>query len=628
MPGISNSRRRIESFLSGYKLLRDSLIGRTSISPLLAAARKEGISLDDAPRSPSFLKNGNAKRDNELPLSLKTLLNEEETRKEFIDHAAGYGKYLERTLAGLDLREEKNGPLALVLLELALAADRPIRELCGGLLKRIDPGRRPILYFFVLAVFREYLTLTWFSQRSRKSMDEVDGELMRSFRALLPGKRVRHKGKNRKNSPQITVGDGKTELSLSFEDDDISHLSRRMGFTFLLQNSISLYFMEDDQYREKNLVSLLGMTDQLFNAEKGVEDSDMVRYSFLRMVMLSSAGEDERSVEFYKHEIFDNEKFDMSDVYLGDLYFLGRCSLMAAEHALYYDPERANLFSAKSANWMLSCVNPKEVGLSLVTLSDSWRGLDNNPPALKAAVSAEELFDRLRFVLPLASARTSLAWVLLANEELKASEKKFTKAGRTFRKRGDTQGYIEALIGLLKINFSNDKRRKAKKILKNLALSLPVKQYPRLFSMLKEAVMENAWLREDRELGQMFERTRPVRLKKDLLKKIIAYAKDSHPNEFGAALTGKEVLTDLELLYSSTVNRTSVMFSKYDGAGSRITVDGFVHSHPSGAAIPSRADLRSFNLFVNNLIIGYPFTGDSIAAYDRVGNRLELEIVD
>ena len=604
------------------------MTGQISLTPLLTAAKKEGVSLEKTPDIPSFLAIEKEKQESELPSSLKTLLEEASYRKEFIEYSAGYKDYLERTLSRLDLREVKNGPAALILLELALAADCSMRDICKGLLKRIDSGRNPVLYFFVMAVFREYLTLTWFSQKSRKSMDEVDGELMRSFRQLLPGKRARNGGKKRRDTPHITVGDGKTELSLSFDDDNISHLSRRMGFTFLLQNSISLYFMEDSRYREKNLVSLLEMTDQMFQTVKGSKNRDMVRYSFLRMVMLSSAGEDERAVEFYKHEIYDKGEFNPSDMYLGDLYFLGRCSLMAAEHALYYDPERANLFAARSANWMLSCVNPKEVGLSLVTLSDSGMAFGKNSSALSAAGSAEDIFGRLGSALPLASARTSLAWVLLANEELKESEKNFTKAGRTFRKRGDTQGYIEALIGLLKIAFLRDKRRKAKKILKRIALSLPVKQYPRLFAMMKEEVMERQWLREDKELGQMFERTRPVRIKRALLKKIIAYAKDSYPNEFGAALTGKDALTDLELLYSSTVDRTSVMFSKYDGAGSRITVDGFVHSHPSGAAIPSRADLRSFNLFVNNLIIGYPFTEDSIAAYDRVGNRLELEIVD
>jgi proteasome lid subunit RPN8/RPN11 len=77
-------------------------------------------------------------------------------------------------------------------------------------------------------------------------------------------------------------------------------------------------------------------------------------------------------------------------------------------------------------------------------------------------------------------------------------------------------------------------------------------------------------------------------------------------------------------------NRNSFLFSLYSRFSQRnVPGEGVVHSHPSGSARPSRADLSMFGRFPGiNIIIGYPYSYDSMAAYDRLGNRVRLEIVN
>ncbi len=624
MPVNPRRRKKLEKFLTTYHKLREALKGNKPYSSLVAKARSEDLSLSEPPSCPDFFCDNPVIEKNGSYSIINSILDDT-SQKKFIQYSSDIGSYLENNIKKIDLEDDNYHPLVAVLLDLALAVDCDIPGICRRLLKKIDESNSLVLSFFVISTFREYLTLTWFSERSRKNTMDVDGLLIQAYRSLVSNKR---RSMKKRQGKYLSLGSGNTELELSFHDESEAYLSRRLAFIFMLQNSVSLYFIEDDQYREKTLATLLDTTDHLFGNCLRTDNYGFTRSRFLKMIMLSAAGEDERAVRFYEQEILKELKTLDKGSIIPERYYSARSSLIAGEYALSFSPKDAVTFVTLGASEMIHCTNLRETGLSLVALSDSTRSLDNADLAFKCASFAQRIFNTTGMELPLASARTSLAWALFSRVDLKESEKFFKKAGRVFKKKGDTQGYIEALMGILSVSFRREKRRKAKKILKTIVLTLPIKQYPGLFRILKEEVMAQSWLKEDNELGTMFEAGRSVRIRRKLVKKIIAYAKDSYPNEFGAALVGKEVLEELELLYSSQVNRSSVMFSKYDGAGSRITVDGFVHSHPSGAAIPSRADIRSFTMFVTNLIIGYPFTENSIAAYDRVGNRLEMEIVD
>ena len=580
----------------------------------------------DKKHSSMAKKDPHAKTDRKKPNErLESILNGLQKRTSSIKYSKELRTYLESSLLELDLEKRENHPLALIILELALVTDCNVGNLCVTVLDTLDEKKESVFAFFVLALFRKYLTLTWFSAKSRKNAEEADDRLIRAYLRLISKKGW---GNKKRKRSYLTIGSGSTELPLTFDDEISSVLSRTLGSIFVIHGSISLHFIEDHGYREKTLSQLLGITEQLFDSEALLIPRNRINYIFLRMMILSAAGEDEDAIRLYQDSFMGKEAAPLTDISIPDLYFLGRCASIAGQQALDLSPEDTIEYTSEAVIDMLLCGNVKETGLSLITYSESSRSLGRNSISRSAAEFGMEIFESMKLTHFSASARTSLAWALMEEGDLRASEKMFRKAGKVFKKKSDVQGYIEALIGILAVSFRREKQRKARRTLKRIAISLPVKQYPKLFRLLKREVMPQEWLRNDRELGQMFDRPRPVMITRALVMKIIEFAKSSYPNEFGAAIKGKDILTDLELLYSSSVNRNSVIFSKYDSAGSRISVDGFVHSHPSGAAIPSRADIRSFTMFVTNLIIGYPFTEDSIAAYDRVGNRLEMEIVD
>ena len=51
-----------------------------------------------------------------------------------------------------------------------------------------------------------------------------------------------------------------------------------------------------------------------------------------------------------------------------------------------------------------------------------------------------------------------------------------------------------------------------------------------------------------------------------------------------------------------------------------------VHSHPSGSAEPSIADLDNFFGLVS-LIVQYPYDDNDVFAWDSKGNPIKLEII-
>ncbi len=120
-------------------------------------------------------------------------------------------------------------------------------------------------------------------------------------------------------------------------------------------------------------------------------------------------------------------------------------------------------------------------------------------------------------------------------------------------------------------------------------------------------------------------------VKKGVMEDIIQFARNKHPEEFIAILEGNvkdDVLTITGLYYQSfkSSERTAVMDTFLPPATRGI---GSVHSHPSSNVRPSRADLRFFSKKgIVHFIIGYPYTENSMAAYDLDGNRLHFDIGD
>ena len=180
------------------------------------------------------------------------------------------------------------------------------------------------------------------------------------------------------------------------------------------------------------------------------------------------------------------------------------------------------------------------------------------------------------------------------------------------------------------IHMRSGDRRRAKRALLDLIARRPVKNHPEAYTILKEAVSGQDWLRSDPDTSELFDEEIAYSIDRSAVEEIVRRARDAFPNEFGAMLRGIPHITHIEPVLEGAGGRASFMFSLFDRLSQRaVQGEGVVHSHPSGSARPSKADLSMFSRFPGiNLIIGYPFSEDSIAAYDRLGNRVKLNIED
>ena len=121
-----------------------------------------------------------------------------------------------------------------------------------------------------------------------------------------------------------------------------------------------------------------------------------------------------------------------------------------------------------------------------------------------------------------------------------------------------------------------------------------------------------------------------VLIKRTVVEEIAAFAKANYPKEFSAFLNGR--IKDNKLVVEGIIyqnfqssENSSVITANLPLLSGNI---GTVHSHPGPRNLPSRADLQFFSKYGNvNLIIGRPYTAESIAAYDGSGRRIDFNIV-
>jgi proteasome lid subunit RPN8/RPN11 len=112
---------------------------------------------------------------------------------------------------------------------------------------------------------------------------------------------------------------------------------------------------------------------------------------------------------------------------------------------------------------------------------------------------------------------------------------------------------------------------------------------------------------------------------------IITYSKTHHPNEAILVLQGKKdkdeiVINGLIIPPFSMSGPYYSGFPVYD-LPFDLSYIGTAHSHPGGSNRPSLDDLNHYYGMVS-IIISHPYEDETIGAYDRNGNRLELRIVD
>jgi len=118
-----------------------------------------------------------------------------------------------------------------------------------------------------------------------------------------------------------------------------------------------------------------------------------------------------------------------------------------------------------------------------------------------------------------------------------------------------------------------------------------------------------------------------VKIRRDLLEALLEIAKENHPHEFFALLTGKKGVIE-EFVYIPFQQGEN--YASFDTSliplGMRIY--GTVHSHPSSNPTPSPEDLSTFASYGRvHIIIHYPYCRKCWRAYDPEGNIIEVEVV-
>ena len=122
---------------------------------------------------------------------------------------------------------------------------------------------------------------------------------------------------------------------------------------------------------------------------------------------------------------------------------------------------------------------------------------------------------------------------------------------------------------------------------------------------------------------------RRIILTKQITDSVITYAKSWHPNEGILILQGKKEknlikVTGLIIPPFSTHGPYYSGFPVYE-LPFDLSYIGTIHSHPSGSNKPSLEDLNHFFGLVS-LVICYPYDTEDIGAFDRNGNKMEIEI--
>ena len=142
----------------------------------------------------------------------------------------------------------------------------------------------------------------------------------------------------------------------------------------------------------------------------------------------------------------------------------------------------------------------------------------------------------------------------------------------------------------------------------------------------KNLEISSVFFRKKKETNEVIRR---IILTKQISDSVITYAKSWHPNEGILILQGKKEknlikVTGLIIPPFSTHGPYYSGFPVYE-LPFDLSYIGTIHSHPSGSNNPSLEDLNHFFGLVS-LIICYPYDTEDIGAFDRNGNKMEIEI--
>jgi proteasome lid subunit RPN8/RPN11 len=121
-----------------------------------------------------------------------------------------------------------------------------------------------------------------------------------------------------------------------------------------------------------------------------------------------------------------------------------------------------------------------------------------------------------------------------------------------------------------------------------------------------------------------------IKFPKKLFQNIQGLAKNNHPHEIILLLRGEKVDNNLIIqdFLLPPMGVGGVGFASFPAHMLPIdfSIIGTLHSHPSGQLQPSMKDLHSMYGRIM-VIIGPPYLINSIAAYKKSGERIDIKII-
>ncbi len=118
-----------------------------------------------------------------------------------------------------------------------------------------------------------------------------------------------------------------------------------------------------------------------------------------------------------------------------------------------------------------------------------------------------------------------------------------------------------------------------------------------------------------------------MKIRSDLLEGLVEIARETHPYEFFALLTGKKGVIE-EFIYIPFDQGSNFAGINTSLIPVGIRIYGTVHSHPSNSPFPSPQDLSTFSSFGRvHIIVHYPYCKNCWNAFDSQGNVIEIEVV-
>ena len=125
---------------------------------------------------------------------------------------------------------------------------------------------------------------------------------------------------------------------------------------------------------------------------------------------------------------------------------------------------------------------------------------------------------------------------------------------------------------------------------------------------------------------------RGVLVLRSVIDGIISYSKSLHPNEAILILQGKTT-RDQVIIEGLIIPPFASSGPYYSGFSNyHLPFDnsyvGTAHSHPGGSNRPSLEDLNRGFYGAVSIIIAHPYDDRTMAAYDRDGNKLEINITN